>query len=93
MYLAVIDVKPLKDYKLLLTFENNEKRIFDVSPYLNLGKFSELKDLSLFNTIRIKFDSIEWNNNLDLDPEFLYEKSEKALIKNTQQARPVDRSG
>jgi hypothetical protein len=82
MYLAVIDVRPIKDYKLLLTFENNESRIFDVSPYLNLGKFSELKDLSLFNTVKLKFDTIEWNNHLDLDPEFLYENSEKALIKN-----------
>lgn len=78
MYLAVIDVRPIKDYKLLLTFENNERRIFDVSPYLNLGKFSELKDISLFNTVKLKFDSIEWSNHLDLDPEFLYEKSEKA---------------
>jgi len=26
MYLAVINVEPLKDYKLLLTFENGEKR-------------------------------------------------------------------
>ncbi len=84
MYLAIIDVKPLKNYRPLLTFENKECRIFDVAPYLNLGKFSELKDLSLFNTIKVKFDTIEWSNHLDLDPEFLYEKSEKALIKNAQ---------
>ncbi len=75
MYLSVIDVKPLDGYKLLLTFENEEKRLFDVSPYLSIGKFSELKKLSLFNTVRIKFDSIEWNNGLDLDPELLYQKS------------------
>ncbi len=75
MYLSVIDVKPLDGYKLLLTFENKEKRIFDVSPYLSIGKFSELKELSLFNTVKIKFDSIEWNNSLDLDPELLYQKS------------------
>jgi hypothetical protein len=35
MYLGVKDVKPLSDYKLLLTFENDEKRYFDVSPYLD----------------------------------------------------------
>jgi len=75
MYLSVIDVKPLDGYKLLLTFKNKEKRLFDVSPYLNIGKFSELKELSLFNTVKIKFDSIEWNNSLDLDPELLYQKS------------------
>ncbi|MFV1975631.1 MAG: DUF2442 domain-containing protein [Candidatus Scalindua sp.] len=77
MYLSVIDVKPLDGYKLLLTFKNKEKRLFDVSPYLNIGKFSELKELSLFNTVKIKFDSIEWNNSLDLDPELLYQKSIK----------------
>lgn len=44
MYLAVINVEPLNDYKLLLTFDNGEKRIFDVSPYLDKGIFKELKD-------------------------------------------------
>ncbi len=61
--------------RLLLTFGNEEKLFFDVSPYLNIGEFSELKELSLFNTVKIIFDSIEWNNSLDLDPELLYQKS------------------
>jgi len=73
MYLSVIDVKPLDGYKLRLTFANNEKRIFDVSPYLSIGKFAELRDVSLFNTVAVKFDSIEWANRLDLDPEILYQ--------------------
>ncbi len=77
MYLSVKDVKPLDGYKLLLIFENEEKRVFDVSPYLNIGKFSELKDPSLFNTVKVKFDSIEWSNSLDLDPELLYQESVK----------------
>jgi hypothetical protein len=50
MYLSVKSVKPLDGYKLLLKFENNEEKVFDVSPYLDLGKFSELKDVSLFNS-------------------------------------------
>jgi len=75
MYLAVKDVKPLKDYYLLLKFENNEERIFDVKPYLEIGKFKELKDKKLFKSVKVCFDSIEWANQLDLDPELLYEKS------------------
>ncbi len=75
MYLAIKDVKPLKGYNLLLTFENDEKRVFDVTPYLNIGKFSELRDFTLFKTVIVKFDSIEWDNSLDLDPELLYNKS------------------
>ncbi|MFP4698613.1 MAG: DUF2442 domain-containing protein [Eubacteriales bacterium] len=43
MYLGITKVKPLEDYKLLLTFENNEIRILDMSPYLMYT--------SLFNAI------------------------------------------
>jgi len=75
MYLAVKDVEPLEDYNLLLKFENNEEGIFDVKPYLEVGKFKELKDEKLFRSVRVSFDSIEWANQLDLDPELLYEKS------------------
>jgi Protein of unknown function (DUF2442) len=75
MYLSVTDVKPLEDYKLLLTFENDEQKVFDVTPYLEVGKFSELKDDDLFKSVHISFDSIAWKNQLDLDPELLYSKS------------------
>ncbi len=82
MYLSVINVTPLDEYKLLIKFENNEERIFDVSPYLNIGKFAELKDITLFNSVSVKFDSIEWANHMDIDPEILYEKSVKAETKH-----------
>ncbi|WP_094549315.1 DUF2442 domain-containing protein [Petroclostridium xylanilyticum] len=75
MYLAIIDVEPLRDYQLLLTFENGEKRIFDMKPYLNKGIFKELKDEKLFRSVRVSFDSIEWSNQADIDPEVLYEDS------------------
>ena len=75
MYLAVKDVKPLNDYFLLLKFENEEEKLFDVKPYLNIGKFQELKDEKLFKSVKVSFDSIEWDNQLDLDPELLYLKS------------------
>lgn len=74
MYLSVINVLALDNYKLLLTFENGEKKIFDVSPYLEIGKFSELKDNEIFRSVRVHFDSVEWANKLDLDPELLYTK-------------------
>ncbi len=73
MYLSVVNVKPLDNYRLLLTFENNEQRIFDTTPYLDQGKYTELKNTTLFNSVRISFDSIQWANKLDFDPEFLYE--------------------
>ncbi len=75
MYLSVTEVEPLEDYQLFLTFENGEKRIFDMKPYLDKGIFQELKDRQRFRTVRVSFDSIEWDNQADVDPETLYEKS------------------
>ncbi len=75
MYLSVKNVKALESYKLLVTFENDENRIFDMSPYLTIGKFQELKDKSLFRSVKTCFDSIKWDNHMDIDPEFLYRKS------------------
>jgi hypothetical protein len=79
MYLAIKEVKPTDNYQLLLTFENGEKRQFDMKPYLEYGIFQELKDLNLFNTVKLSFDSIEWANEADFDPEILYQKSKKIL--------------
>ena len=75
MYLGVIGVKPLENYQLELVFENKEIRVFDIKPYLDTGVFSELKDNAIFKTVHVSYDTIEWANGVDLDPEVLYEKS------------------
>jgi hypothetical protein len=75
MYLAIKNVTAQNDYILLLTFENGEKRLFDMKPYLETGIFKELKDINLFRTAKVSFDSIEWANEADIDPEILYKKS------------------
>ncbi len=77
MYISIKAVKPLTGYQLLLTFENGENRIFDMKPYLSNGIYKELKDEEKFKTVRVSFDSIQWCNKADIDPEFLYEKSIK----------------
>ena len=75
MYQAVKDVKPGENYTLHLTFENGEKRLFDLRPYLEIGIFKELKDISVFNSVHVSFDTVQWNNEADLDPELLYKNS------------------
>jgi hypothetical protein len=76
MYFSVRQVEPKPDYLLLLTFENGEKRQFDMKPYLNIGIFRELQDIRLFNTVHISFNSVAWDNEADFDPEVLYGKSQ-----------------
>lgn len=77
MYLSIKEVQTTDDFKLILSFENAEKRIFDAKPLLSFGNFTTLKDLNLFKKVRVNFDTIEWENGLDLDPEYLYKKSKK----------------
>jgi hypothetical protein len=79
MYLAVKKVEPLGNYILLLTFENDEKKHFDMKPYLDVGIFKELKEIRVFNSVKTSFDSIEWENNADFDPEVLYQQSTKII--------------
>lgn len=68
----VTGVKPLDNYRLELLFTNQERRVFDVKPYLSIGVFQELQDRNLFNGIRAFNGSIVWPNDLDLDPDTLY---------------------
>lgn len=72
MYIGAREVKALADYRLLVVFENEERRIFDVSPYLDQGVFRALKDPAAFNSAHISFDSVAWANGADLCPEVLY---------------------
>ncbi|MVM32684.1 DUF2442 domain-containing protein [Spirosoma sp. HMF4905] len=68
----VTGVRPLDDYCIELLFANQERRLFDVKPYLSIGIFQELQDTALFNGIRAFNGSIVWPNDLDLDPDTLY---------------------
>ena len=70
-----IDVKVLEDYKLLILFDNGEKKKFDVKPYFNHKLFKELKEKNIFNTVRISGLSIEWINGADICPDELYNNS------------------
>ena len=77
--IAISSVQPLDNYRLLLTFNTNESKVFDMNEYLDHGLFTQLKSKELFDTVRISFDTIQWANGLDLCPEVLYEKSEIIL--------------
>ncbi|TCO09170.1 DUF2442 domain-containing protein [Natronoflexus pectinivorans] len=75
MYIAVKDVKALDNYILLLTFENNEVKRFDMKPYLHISVYQQLKDEKVFKSVKPSFDTIEWNKDIDIDPEILYSES------------------
>lgn len=71
----IIDVKPLEDYKLLLTFDDNVKKIKDMKSYLDKGVFKTLRDKNVFNSVKIVLGTIAWGD-IDMCPDSLYETSD-----------------
>lgn len=72
MFFSVTKVTPLDNYLLRLTFKDGEEKIFDMKPYLQTGVFRSLKDEKIFKSAKVSFDTVEWNNDADIDPETLY---------------------
>ncbi|MFY9607133.1 MAG: DUF2442 domain-containing protein [Blastocatellia bacterium] len=68
----VESVRALDDYQLEVAFENGERRIFDVKPFLSRGIFVRLRDRSLFQAAREVAGSVEWPGGLDLSYDTLY---------------------
>lgn len=63
------------DYRLLLTFENGEKRLFGLKPYPNKGVFAKLKDVTMFNSARVASGSVKWRGEIVLSYDTLYLES------------------
>ena len=70
-----IDVRPLENFKLLLTFQNGEKKIFDVRPLLSMPIYAPLKNESFFKAVKADGACVYWNDDIDLCPDMVYEDS------------------
>ena len=70
-----VNVKPLDGYRLMLTFDNEEQRIFDVTPYLDDTFFAPLRNIAVFETVNINPITVEWDGGIDICPDELYYNS------------------
>ena len=74
MYPAVVTVIPREDFTLAVAFDNGEEGVLDIKPYLNIGVFQKIANYAQFKRVRVAFDTVEWDCDVDLDPEFVYHK-------------------
>ena len=72
----VQQVKSTDQRQLELLFENGERRIFDVSQYLNRGMFRRLQNPAIFHLARVVAGSVEWPGEIDLSYDTLYLESQ-----------------
>ncbi len=71
-YPGVTKVEPLGGFVLSVTFDNGERRLLDMKPYLDVGVFKRLRSEATFHAVRVSFDTVEWDCGVDLDPEFVH---------------------
>jgi len=64
-----------EDYTLSITFNNGEKRLFNMTPYLIYPTFEALKAINLFMRPCIKHNTVVWTEDIDMAPENLYLES------------------
>jgi len=79
MYPSITGVSANEDFTLYITFDNGEKGTLDMKPYLNFGVFQKISDTEKFKRVRVAFDTIEWDCDVDLDPEFVYTKCKRSV--------------
>ena len=75
---VVKDVAPQRDYTLLITFINGEKRIYNARPLLNKAIYSSLRNIGFFMKAKASCGTVIWDNDIDIAPEHLYECSQPA---------------
>ncbi|MEQ1607291.1 MAG: DUF2442 domain-containing protein [Pyrinomonadaceae bacterium] len=71
MFWDVKNVTPLPNYRLRVEIEDGRVGVFDVTPYLDHGVFSELRDVGYFNQVSIQFGAVTWPHEQDIAPETL----------------------
>ena len=72
---TAIDMKAVCAYQILVEFDNGEKRIFDVEPYIKGEWYGKLRLLEYFKRVRTDGFTVVWPDGQDICPDELYEFS------------------
>lgn len=83
----VAAVEVIDFHHLLVTFKNQEQRVFDVSEYLDLPVFKHLRDSPNFYNVHVEHGTIAWANEIDLCPDTIYLGSVPLNIKVVNNAK------
>lgn len=84
----VTSFRILGPYTLYITFDDGSAQTINFEPILHGQIYGPLRDLALFNQVRLdeEFDTLVWPNDADFDPETLrnWPRYQDAWIKAAQ---------
>lgn len=74
MFLSVVDVQYLNNYRLRLSFSDGVVKDADLQDELYGEVFEPLRDTALFQQVAVNPDTntVQWPSGADFAPEFLY---------------------
>ncbi len=83
MFLEITEAKYLNDFKMLVSFNNGESRLFDFATIIGrYPVFAPLKDKNTLKQFHIS-DTLEWcNGTIDIAPEYILEHGEPVNNEN-----------
>lgn len=70
---VVTAVEPKNDYTMLITFASGEKKLYNAMPLLEKAIYAPLRNLAFFLKAKVECGTVVWNDDVDIDPEYLYE--------------------
>ena len=73
-YPKILNVESIKGKRLLVTFQNGTKKIYDCSPLLENDIFKALQNDAFFNSVHVDKHGygIVWDDELDLSESELW---------------------
>ncbi len=70
----IVSAKPINDHTLLVDFDNNERKTYDITPLLSRTMFEPLQNPVFFRSFSIEHGgyAIIWNEDIDLSENELW---------------------
>lgn len=68
----VTDVRALPGHRIEVWFDDGNHGVFDMTPYLDWGVFTALRDESVFRMAHVAYGTVVWPGDLDIAPERLW---------------------
>ena len=69
----IMEVRALNDYFIYLKFKTGEEKVFDMKKYVDkMEYYKNLKARAYFENVKVRGETVEWENGEDVCPENLY---------------------
>lgn len=88
----IVAVKSIENFKLLVTLSDQRWGIFDVSPYLEKGIFTQLKNKDYFNQVFLCAGGVAWPNGQDFSADTIALEMAAVKLEGYQQSLQTSNS-